>query len=74
MTIAGHTFVEGIDGRVCTCGRRWVDISGVTRADIGQMHIAHAGSLNQREFDEIVEERERFWRAAMGRREREAAS
>jgi hypothetical protein len=71
MTTAGHVFTEQIEGTVCACGRRWVDISGVTRADIGQPHIAHVGTLNEREFEEIVAKRERDWRAAMGRRERE---
>jgi hypothetical protein len=46
-----------------------VDISGVTRDDVGKMYIAHAGSLNEREFQEIVEAKERLWRAAMGRSE-----
>jgi hypothetical protein len=38
MTIAGHEFTERMEGRTCMCGRRWVDISGVTKEDIGKMY------------------------------------
>ena len=67
MTIAGHSFNDTPQGRVCSCGRRWVDIMGVTRADIGKPHIAHVGNLNEREALECEAECERFWSVAMGR-------
>lgn len=56
--IAGHLF--GLEGR-CACGYRFGDISGVTRADIGSGGWAHSGSLIEREYDEIVVERDRIW-------------
>ena len=63
MSIAGHSFVDTPHGRVCGCGRRWVDIASVTRDDIGKLDIAHSGALNGQEADEIDAERERLWLA-----------
>lgn len=65
-TIAGHTFVDMMHGRVCECGRRWDEISGATRADIGKPNIAHRGDLNESEYLEIEVERDRYWNALVG--------
>lgn len=61
MSIAGHTFVG--QWNRCSCDKRFSDISWATRANVGEMHIAHSGALNEREADEITAERERFWLA-----------
>jgi len=60
MAIAGHTY--DLSGW-CTCNRRFGDISGVTKEDIGQKGWAHTGELSQREFDEIIAERDRLYKA-----------
>jgi hypothetical protein len=66
-TVAGHTFVDSLDGRKCQgCGKLWVDIAPVTRDDIGRAGWAHSGQLTQDEYEQIVAERERIWRLAMG--------
>ena len=61
-SIAGHTFPSTAtsDGK-CVCGKRFSDISGVTREDIGQWHWAHSGTLLEREYDEIRAEVERIY-------------
>ena len=65
MLIAGHTFQPGPDAR-CTCGRAWAEIAHVTDAHVGLPDLAHVGTLNAREADEIAAERAR-------RADREAA-
>lgn len=65
--VAGHTFVERLEGRICAnCGQLWTAISGVTKQDIGKTGFAHQGSLTENEYQQIVDERERIWRIAMG--------
>jgi hypothetical protein len=67
--IAGHVFTETPDrGRACSCGRRWVDIAGSTRDDIGRPDIAHYGALSEAEFAGIEAERDRLWTISMGSR------
>lgn len=62
LTIAGHTFVEGMEGRVCSvCGRRFVAIAGATRDDLNKPDIAHSGFLIERELEEIQSEVARIW-------------
>lgn len=61
--IAGHSFVDGTNGRVCSCGRRWVDICGASDADLDQLHVAHTGALNHAELAQIHAERDRIWAA-----------
>ena len=62
--IAGHNFTDTAAGRVCLgCGKRWTDITFATRANIGEVDIAHTGALNEQEADEITAERDRIWEA-----------
>jgi hypothetical protein len=61
--IAGHDFQDTSAGRVCSCGVRWVSIANATKADLNQLHVAHAGTLNERELAEIEAERARIWDA-----------
>ena len=69
--IAGHTFVDTVNGRICVaerynsetsafipCHRKWVDIMGATMADVGAKGIAHLGLLNAEEVKQIQAERE----------------
>lgn len=65
-TIAGHTFVDTPMGRMCSCGRRFVDICGTTKADRGKPNIAHHGNVNDTEIDEIDAENSRIWDALCG--------
>lgn len=67
MGIAGHVFVDEGGSLRCSCGRRWVDIMPVTRADVGKPDIAHYGSLTLNEAIECEEECERFSRLVRGR-------
>lgn len=62
--IAGHVF-DNVSG-LCSCGRKFSDISGAEYSDVGKMHFAHAGCMTQHEFDQIVSERERLYRALTG--------
>lgn len=62
--IAGHTFDRA--SGLCTCGRKFSDISGAQFENVGKEHWAHSGGLTQNEFDQIVAERERLWRALTG--------
>ena len=62
--IAGHIF-DATSG-LCTCGRRFSDISGATEAHIDQLYWAHTGVLTKTEFDQIVSARERLWRTFTG--------
>ena len=64
--IAGHTFDETPMGRMCVCGRRWIDICGTTKEDQGKPFIAHHGSVNAVEIEEIAAERDRIWDALCG--------
>ena len=57
--IAGHTF--SLPGGRCSCGRRFSDISGVTRADVGLYGLAHTGALTEFEYDQIQREIARLW-------------
>lgn len=36
------------------CGRKWIDIMSTKRTDIGQDGIAHIGTLNEAEYDQIA--------------------
>ena len=65
--IAGHTF-DAASG-LCTCGRRFSDVSGAMPENVGKEHWAHTGGLTQTEYNEIVSERERLWRALTGQRD-----
>lgn len=56
--IAGHRF--SLEGQ-CSCGKRFGDISGVLREDIGKREIAHTDHLTENEYNQIVAERERIW-------------
>ena len=62
--IAGHTFVGPL-GR-CSCGKCFADISVACRDDIGTHGWAHSGSLVEREYIEIDNERDRLWRLVVG--------
>lgn len=64
--IAGHTFVDGPEGKKCACGKLWLDVAPASRADIGQAGWAHAGSLTEAEYNEIDRERERIWEVGKG--------
>lgn len=67
MSIAGHTFVIGDDGKErCACGKTWVDVAPASRLDVGKVGWAHAGALNVSEYEEIDRERERRWCLGMG--------
>ena len=70
--IAGHSF-SATDG-LCTCGRRFSDISMAEREHIGKEHWAHTGCLTGHEFEQIVGERERIWRSLSGQPSGEAKS
>lgn len=62
--IAGHVF-DNVSG-LCSCGRKFSDIAGVEHEHVGKEHRAHAGCLTTHEFDQIVSERERLYRALTG--------
>lgn len=66
MTIAGHTFVEDVNGRVCGCGIRWREIMGATEEHVGQKHWAHIADLRTYELKEIHAERDRVWDLLLG--------
>lgn len=67
MTIAGHDFQYTIGGRRCVtldyngaqCVRSWLEIKDCTDEDVGKPDIAHSGTLNVRELNEIRAERAR---------------
>lgn len=61
--IAGHIFEDTPVGRICACGCYWRQIASASKADIGQLHIAHTGALNEVELNQILEERDRIWDA-----------
>ena len=61
MTIAGHTFVEDVNGKVCSCGIKWREIMGATKEHIGKPHWAHYQGLAGYEYAEIEAERDRVW-------------
>jgi hypothetical protein len=63
MTIAGHSFSpEGL----CTCGRRFGDISGAGPEHLNKPHWAHQGNLIERELEEIQAEVQRLWSLVVG--------
>lgn len=66
MIIAGHCFSETLHGLRCACGVRFVDIASVTRLAIGKPGWAHAGSLNEAEFNQIRAEVDRQWALLVG--------
>ena len=67
--VAGHTF-EGAgsdqcctatvvrDGETVMCGRFWTEIEDCGPDDLGKPGLAHVGTLNQAELDQIVAKRE----------------
>jgi hypothetical protein len=59
--IAGHLFSETPNGRVCSCGARWVDVLLARREDVGQPGFAHTGYLTDHEYAQIEEARERLY-------------
>lgn len=59
MSIAGHTFIDGVKGEQCACGRLWIMIEDTTAADVGKPGIAHVGTLNEQEYYQIEAERVR---------------
>lgn len=63
MTIAGHTFAA--DG-VCSCGKRFGDISGAAQENIGKEGFAHSGGLTSNELSEIQVEVARIWALVAG--------
>ena len=65
-TIAGHTFVWTGHGDICSCGKRRVDLCGITRADIGKPGWAHYGDLSAHEYEQVVAMLERMWLAGAG--------
>lgn len=56
--IAGHLFA--LDGR-CSCGKRFQDIAGAGRDQIGVVGWAHQSYLTEAEYNQIVAERDRIW-------------
>ena len=67
MTIAGHTFIETLDGRKCRdCGMLWVDVALAHKEDIGKMGWAQNGALTEHEYKQIDDERNRVWELAKG--------
>ena len=55
---AGHAFNHSPGtGFVCDCGRRWNDIRGLGKAEVGQDRIAHVGSLTKYEAQSIEDAR-----------------
>lgn len=64
MLIAGHEF-SSADGR-CSCGMRFSDISMVEPEHVDKEHWAHAGTLSQFGYNQIVTERERLYRSLTG--------
>jgi rubredoxin len=66
-TIAGHTFEETPDGRKSkVCGKKFVDIAGVTEDQIEKTGWAHSGTLTRTEFKEIKDEVNRLWEVGKG--------
>ncbi len=61
MTIAGHVF--DIQGKWCTCGKKFVDICDITQDDVGKSGWCHSGCGNQKEYDEVRAEVDRLWKA-----------
>jgi len=61
--IAGHYFQPSFWslGKCSMCGRYLVDILGTSREDIGKLGIAHTGILNEAEYNQIEQERNRLW-------------
>lgn len=62
--IAGHGF-DPTSG-VCSCGRKFSDISGAGLEHVGQEHWAHTGLLNTAEYYQILAEKERLWASLSG--------
>lgn len=59
QTIAGHTFIDTVNGDQCPCGQLWIMIEDTAAEDIGKPDIAHVGTLNEQEYLQIATERER---------------
>ena len=70
MTVAGHTFAEGPNGRRCTstkyddklgysriCDAAWLDVRNAEDKDVGLPGLAHSGNLSSGELSEIKAER-----------------
>lgn len=67
MTIAGHTFVDGPDGRQCHCGVVWHEISGADDQCVGKTGYQCGGiGLTSVGLAEIEAEKDRLWARAMG--------
>lgn len=75
--IAGHEFGETAVGRRCTrisfmdeaCGMRWCHVRSARREDVGRHGFAHQGGLNEKEYNEIQEEKQKeetdIWQAVL---------
>lgn len=59
--IAGHTFFEGLNGRVCCCGTKWKDIMGATEEHVGKVSWDCTGLLTTVGLAQIQREKNRVW-------------
>ena len=67
MTIAGHTFIDTPEGRLCRdCGKLWVDVALAHKEDINHLGWAHQGALTEHEYQQIEAERDRLWNLGKG--------
>ncbi len=57
--IAGHNFEDLIDAVCVVCGRTWAELEHLTTDDVGRSDLAHTGTINAREIDEVIAERKR---------------
>lgn len=66
-TIAGHDFGETSTGRRCTklsytalpCDMPWLHVRSARKEDISHQGFAHQGALNEKEYNEIREEKQK---------------
>lgn len=63
VRIAGHWFEEAQRGRVCReCGKSWIAILDQREFwKVGEMNIAHSGSLSAFEVAQLRDELDRIW-------------
>jgi hypothetical protein len=58
----GHTWTEGIHGRVCSyCGRRWAEVVGATADALGERDWAHTDILAGYEQQQFAKEVDWLW-------------